>query len=84
MKLPQYLYAFNRVVSNGDRREGKFYLDDLAAWHDFDGYTCYLQYQDMTLSLYFHGRFSFDYVNEQTLKDFNRLIETYDAKVKTS
>jgi hypothetical protein len=77
MKLSQYLYVFNKVVATGDKRDEKFYLDGISAWHDFDGYTCYLSYKDMTLSLYFHGRFLFDYEDEQSLKQFNRLVKKY-------
>ena len=34
-------------------------------------------YKDLTMSIYFHSRFSFDYDEESTLKAFNVLIDNF-------
>jgi len=75
MNMSNYLYIFNQIVTDGDAREGRFYLDEFSAWHDFDGYTCYIGYKDLTMTLYFHNRFSFDYSDKATLNKFNQLVE---------
>jgi hypothetical protein len=75
MHLNQYLYVFNQVLSDGELCNGRYYLDNLSAWHDIDGYTCYLGYKDLTLTLYFHSRFSFEFSEKETMRSFTKLIE---------
>jgi hypothetical protein len=75
MNLSNYLYIFNHITANGELRDGKYYLNELTAWHDVDGYTCYLGYKDLTMSLLFHSRFLYDYDEETTLSEFNTLID---------
>jgi hypothetical protein len=75
MKLSQYLYIFNQVLSKGEYYQGRYYLDELSAWHDIDGYTCYLHYKDLTLTLYFHSKFSFEYSDKGTMRAFEKLMK---------
>lgn len=75
MNLTHHLNIFNHVTSQGELINGKYMLGSLSAWNDFDGYTCYLGYKDLTMSLYFHSRFSFDYDEEDTFKEFEKLID---------
>ena len=74
MKLSHYLYVFNHVISQGEKRESVFYDGELSAWHDFDGYTCWIAYKDLTITLLFHGRFDIDYKYEDTLKQFYQKV----------
>lgn len=76
MKLSQYLYAFNHIMSKGVKRENVYYCNDLFVWHDMDGYTCYIGYKDLTMTLYFHGKHSYDFQEKSTLNDFGRLIQS--------
>jgi hypothetical protein len=82
MNLSNHLYVFNHITANGELRNGKYYFDKLTAWHEIDGYTCYLGYQDLTMSLLFHSRFFYDYEKETTLKEFNLLIENLFSTLK--
>lgn len=75
MIISHHLYVFNYVISYGRLYQGKYYLDELCAWHDFDGYTCYFGYKDLTMSLFFHNTFDYDYQEKSTFKDFTVLIE---------
>jgi hypothetical protein len=77
MNLPHYFSVYNHITTHGIKSEGKFLLDEFTAWHDFDGYTCFIGYKDLTMSIYFHSRFSFDYDEESTLKAFNVLIDNF-------
>ena len=79
-----YLYVFNHVLSNGIKRQGKFHFGELSAWHDFDGYTCYIGYKDLTMSLYFHSRHCYDYQEKATLKAFKLLIEHMIVELKVN
>ena len=75
MNLSHYLYIFNHITSHGENRQGISYFEELSAWHDFDGYTCYIGYKDLTMTLYFHGRFSYDYLEKATLSAFTKLVK---------
>jgi hypothetical protein len=75
MKLSKYLYAFNHVISEGRKEADAYFLGELTAWHDFDGYTCYIGYKDLVMNIYFHSQFSCDYANRETLKEFEQLVE---------
>jgi hypothetical protein len=72
-----YLYTFNQVLSNGEHYQGRYYFQGLSAWHDFDGYTCYLGYKDLTLTLYFHNRFSFEFSEKSTMSAFTKIIGNF-------
>ena len=78
-----YLYVFNHVLSNGIKQQGKFHFGELTAWHDFDGYTCYIGYKDLTMSLYFHSRY-FEYQEKATLKAFKLLIDKTVLELKVN
>ena len=82
MNMSRYLYIINYVLANGTKRQGIFHFDELSAWHDFDGYTCYIGYKDLTMNLYFHSRFNFDYQKKATLNDFKLLIAKTAAELK--
>tara|TARA_B110000467_G_C18298274_1_gene469553 strand:- start:1185 stop:1442 length:258 start_codon:yes stop_codon:yes gene_type:complete len=84
MKMSNYLYVFNHVISKGEKREGVFYSDELFAWHDIDGYACYIGYKDLTMTLYFHGQFSYDYQDKRTFKDFDLLVESIVPKLRVN
>lgn len=75
MNVSNYLYMFNQIVSYGEKREGRFHFEEFSAWHDFDGYTCYIGYRDLTMTIYFHNRFSFEYLDKNTLNKFHQLIK---------
>jgi len=84
MNLSNHLYVFNHLTSHGELKAGKYYLNELIAWHDVDGYTCYIGYKDLTMSLLFHSRYFFDYTEEATLTEFTELIESIVTEAKTA
>jgi hypothetical protein len=84
MKLSQYLYVFNQIISEGKKHDDKYCLHGLTAWHDLDGYTCYLSYKGVTMSMYFHGRFAFDCEDEAELQPFNKLVQKIYSPPVTS
>jgi hypothetical protein len=64
------LRTFNLVTRKGVKADGLYELSGIRASHDFDGYTCWLTYKDLTVTLVFHGLFNFDYQEESTLNVF--------------
>ena len=74
MSLSNHLMVFNHVISKGKIHDNKYHLEGLTAWHDFDGYTCYLGYQDLVMTLQFHGRFSYEYKHRVVYNEFNTRV----------
>ncbi len=68
--LMDNLSVFNKIVSEGEKTGSKYHLNGLNAWHDYDGYTCYIEYKDLTLTLLFHGKLALDYKQKKTLEEF--------------
>lgn len=75
MALHKYLSVFNNIIKQGEKHNGKYYSHGLSAWHDFDGYTCYLGYQGLTMTLYFHNRYTYDTPDRETLIEFEAFID---------
>ena len=68
--LSDLLQVFNLVTTQGSKTEGNYEFNGIKAWHDFDGYTCFLGYKDLTLTLLFHGRYTFDFEQQETMDVF--------------
>ena len=77
MHMHRYLALFNHLISLGDRKGDRYHLAELSAWYDYDGYTCYLGYQDLTMTIYFHNKYAYDYQDKQTLSSFEKMVEQY-------
>ncbi|MEH6451432.1 MAG: DUF3081 domain-containing protein [Psychromonas sp.] len=75
-KKRNLLQVFELITSKGTKVNGVYELVGIRASHDFDGYTCWLAYKDLTVSLLFHGKYHFDYKDEDTLKVFFNKIST--------
>ncbi len=64
------LHAFNLITMKGNKANGHYEYQGIKAWHDVDGYTCFLGYNDLTLTLLFHGRYTFDFKEKETFDAF--------------
>lgn len=65
-----FLHLFNVVSTQGEKINNGYEFQGIRAWHDFDGYTCWLKYNDLTVTLLFHNKYQFDYQSEDTLTNF--------------
>ena len=74
IKLRDFLQIYDCITSEGDKLYGVYEYLGIRGWHDFDGYTCWLSYKDVTITLLFHGRYSIDYKYEDTLKQFYKKV----------
>lgn len=68
------LRVFDLITTKGRKFDGAYEFSDIRASHDFDGYTCWLAYKDLTITLLFHGPYHFDYQHEDTLKVFFKKV----------
>ncbi|GAA5141510.1 DUF3081 family protein [Thalassotalea piscium] len=73
-ELRDLLMIFEIVTAKGTKSDNTYEYEGITAWHDFDGYTCWLAYKDLTATLLFHGRFSFDYEQEDTFNAFLKKV----------
>lgn len=80
LDLKDLLQIFNLVTSKGEKSNESYEYKGIKAWHDFDGYTCFLAYKDLTLTLLFHGRYNVDFQQQETFDNFlakmNKLLVT--------
>lgn len=70
LKKQNMLQVFNLITTKGNQHNGVYELSGIRASQDFDGYTCWLSYKDLTITLLFHGSHDFDYQDKETLALF--------------
>lgn len=70
LPLSDLLQTFNLVTTKGNKVGEHYEFEGIKAWHDFDGYTCFIGYKELTLTLLFHGRYFFDFQQQETLDSF--------------
>lgn len=75
MALHKYLSVFNHIIEQGDKRDSKYHSHGLSAWHDFEGYTCYLGYEGLTMTIYFHNKYAYESPSSKTKAEFETLID---------
>ncbi|QBG35850.1 DUF3081 family protein [Litorilituus sediminis] len=75
-----FLQVFNIVSSQGEKIDDSYEYQGIKAWHDFGGYTCWLQYNDLIVTLLFHNRVKFDYEHEDTVTKFIGKVDKILAK----
>ena len=74
LKKRDLLQAFDLVTTKGKKTDEVYELSGVKASQDFDGYTCWLSFKDLTVTLLFHGAFDMDYEDEDTQKAFFKKI----------
>ncbi len=71
------LSVFNHILSHGEQCDGNYVFQGFKAWSDFDGYTCFLNYSNVTLTMMFHGKYEVDYPNRDELILFENKINQF-------
>ena len=74
------LSVFNHIVSHGKKNDENYVFQGFTAWSDFDGYTCFLSYNNVTLTMMFHGKYEVDYKNKDELLLFENKINQFFLK----
>lgn len=70
LKYRDFLRLFDLISSKGVKSGSEYELSGIRAQHDFDGYTCWLAYKDLTITLLFHGKFDVEFDNKDTFDEF--------------
>jgi hypothetical protein len=73
----QSLALFNHVLANGVSHNDGYRLDGLLAWHDFDGYTCFLQYRSVVMTMMFHGKYELTYKDKDDFIAFEKRVNGF-------
>ena len=72
--IKRCLKVFNMVRTLGKKDSSVYSYNGFKAWTDFDGYTCYLQYGNATLTLHFHSKYHFEYPSHHDYELFVRKL----------
>ncbi len=70
LTIKEFLRVFDCVRSSGKLLDNRYVLDEISAWHDYDGYTCWLGYKDVTVTLMFHGSLKIEFDKSSNYSDF--------------
>ncbi|KJF80966.1 DUF3081 domain-containing protein [Photobacterium angustum] len=70
LTIKEFLRVFDYIRSTGEQLNNRYKLGDIYAWHDYDGYTCWLNYRDVTVTLMFHGSLNVEYDKLANYSDF--------------
>ncbi|WP_199610925.1 DUF3081 domain-containing protein [Flocculibacter collagenilyticus] len=78
--VQQVLRVFDKVTQRGERKEGSYYLDGITATQAEDGYTITLSDANVTLSLFFHNKYNFDYADNAAFDRFIKRVKHIDKE----
>jgi len=78
LDLKTCLSIFDHVLGKGKKIEGGYEYKGFKAWHDFDGYYCYLYHDKVTLTMMFHGKYDLDYPDKEHLDNFEQRINRFN------
>lgn len=74
------LLVYNKIVSDGEKDQDKYHYKDLTAWSDGNTYTVHMSDGIVTVSIYFHNKYDFDYQNDRQLTAFIDKLNAIDTK----
>ncbi|PML04609.1 hypothetical protein BCT86_02610 [Vibrio breoganii] len=81
LSVMDFLKVFDCVRSTGTKQDHQYVLADMCAWHDYDGYTCWLGFKDVTVTLMFHGSLKIEYDKPSSYAEFlNRCLTLTASK----
>ena len=78
------LNVFSLITQHGVKKGDQYVLNQVAAWTDFDGYTCFLSDQQVTITLYFHNKYQVDAISTQALEQFELKITAILKSAKSA
>ncbi|AAZ24041.1 DUF3081 family protein [Colwellia psychrerythraea] len=79
LKYKDFLYIFNLIQTKGTKLGGEYEFLGIRAQHDFDGYTCWLTYKDLTITLLFHSKFDVQFDKKETFNEFYKKVNSLIA-----
>jgi len=74
------LNVFEKIRQNGKNDDGKYSLEGVIAFTDFDGYTLFIEDALVKLSFGFHNQYHFDYEANSHYEAFEKKLKSIAAK----
>ncbi|WP_367113722.1 DUF3081 family protein [uncultured Vibrio sp.] len=71
-----FLQLFDVVQSKGKNTDGVREFEGIKVWHDYDGYTCWLEYKDLSVTLMFHGNLVIKCQDDELMNEFYHLCQS--------
>ena len=75
----QALRVFDIITRHGKQEAGEYLLNGLKANSGFDGYTVTLRNDYVTLDIFFHNKFSFQFSNRKEKGLFMEKLNAMDS-----
>ncbi|MFT6791525.1 MAG: hypothetical protein ACJA04_000727 [Cellvibrionaceae bacterium] len=79
IEVRKALGVIDYIFSEGEKDGDAYVLNGLRAKSDFDGYTVTLMNDYVTLNIYFHNKFRFEYSSK---KERDQFLEKMDLLYK--
>jgi len=80
INVRQALRVFQKVLDHGTRKGEATTYKRLDASTSYDGYTVILNDECVTLTIFFHNKFSLDYTSKRALYAFLGKLEEVDRQ----
>ena len=81
IRVKDALAVFGKITAKGSKTTEGYIFNGITAKSDYDGYTIVLCNQYVTLTVFFHNKFTFDYTSA---KERDRFLDKYSAIKKAS
>ena len=76
------LRVFDKIRQEGEEQEGKYRLEGVVAYTDFDGYTLYINDAKVAMQFGFHNQYHFDYQKSDDFDDFEKKLRYIDEYLR--
>lgn len=76
--IKRCLLVFDKVLTSGTQKDGRYQYQGFEAWTDFDGYTCYLSFNDVVVTLMFHSKYDVQFATTESLIKFEKKIQQFE------
>jgi Protein of unknown function (DUF3081) len=76
--IKKALRVFDKATREGEKRDDGWHYRGLTVSTDFDGYTVFMNWQNVQLTIFFHNKFTVDCKNAFQLQEFTELLEKLD------
>jgi sRNA-binding regulator protein Hfq len=76
----QAIRVYQKIRDHGTKTATEYSLNGLNGSTDFDGYTVFLNDENVTLNVYFHYKYTLNYKYPQALEAFIEKMRLIDTK----
>ncbi len=84
VNIKKSLSVFNTITSLGQKNGNEYQYNGLTAKSDFDGYTIVIKNDYVSLTIFFHNKFSLEATNNKEKLSFLEKIEQIHSSTKTN